>query len=118
MSKELRVWLSQELHRRNWSHNEFARQTGFSQTFISYVLKGKRKPSVNFCKKAAQALEVAPDMPMRLAGILPPAEPAKNTDVRIIRVLVEVARELSPKEREYLLYFARLLQEMSWHDDG
>ncbi len=118
MSEALRLWLSNELNRRSWSHNELARQTGFSQTFVSNVLKGDRKPSVNFCNRVAEALEVSPDMLMRLAGLLPPAEPASPADESIIQELVELARNLPVAQQRQLLEYTRFLHQTNRPDEG
>ena len=113
MSESLRLWLSQELNQRKWSHNELARQTGFSQAFVSNVLNGERKPSANFCNKVAKALDVAPEMVLRLAGILPPTEPASPTDDATLRELIELSRNLPPDKRQEVLRFVRFLYQQN-----
>ena len=40
MREALQLWLSHVLNRRNLSHNELARQTGFSRPFVSNIALG------------------------------------------------------------------------------
>ncbi len=117
MSESLKLWLSQELNQRNWSHRELARQTGITQSFISNVIAGKKPPSVNFCRQIAQALEVSPELVLRLAGILPPAEPATATDDPVLQELVELARHLPDEQRKELLRYTRYLYQTSQSDN-
>lgn len=109
MSEALRLWLSQELDRRGWSHRELARQTGFSQSFVSKTLSGERSISVKFCTKAAEALGESPDTLLRLAGILPPSSPASPSDNPLLQEIVELARNLPPKQLKELLRYTRYL---------
>jgi transcriptional regulator with XRE-family HTH domain len=115
MSEALSLWLSQELDRRGWSHRELARQTGFSQPLVSKTLSGERKPSANFCNKVAQALEVSPEMLLRLAGILPPAAPGSPADNSTLQELIELARNLSPEEQQQSLDYVRFLYQKRRH---
>jgi transcriptional regulator with XRE-family HTH domain len=111
MSDTFRLWLSQEIDRRGWSHRELARQTGLSQTFVSKTLAGERKPSVNLCNKVAQAFDVSPETVLRLAGILPPAAPASPEDNQILQELVEFARTLPAEQQQQILEYARFIAQ-------
>lgn len=102
MSNELRAWLTQELKQRRWSQGELARQTGVSRSFITQVLSGDVKASVNFCHKIAAAFGESPETVLRLAGILPPA--GSNETLQQIN---ELARNLSPEDQSELLEYAR-----------
>ncbi|RME79663.1 MAG: XRE family transcriptional regulator [Chloroflexi bacterium] len=107
----LRYWLAQELQQRGWSHAELARRSGISRPFISQVLSGDAKPSVNFCRKVAAALDESPDKLLRLAGILPPAGPATPEDDATLQELVELARNLPPEQRKEALRYIRYLYQ-------
>jgi transcriptional regulator with XRE-family HTH domain len=107
MSEALRFWLSEELNRRGWSHRELARQIETSQSFVSRIIKGENPPSVNFCYRIAQALEVSPETVLRLAGILPPASPGQPSDDSTLQELVELARTLTPENRQDVLEYVK-----------
>lgn len=117
MSDTLRLWLSQELDRRGWSHREFARRTGYSQSFVSKTLSGERRISVKFCTKAAEALGESPDTLLRLAGILPPTSPASPSDNPTLQEIVELARNLPLKQLKELLRYTRYLYQ-SEHEEA
>lgn len=104
MSDELKAWLVQELDRRGWSHNELARRAGMSQATVSSVLSGYRNAGTDFCVKVARTLDVAPEKVLRLAGILPSA-PA--SDDESLQELIELARNLSPEDRQEILEYVR-----------
>lgn len=104
MSDELRSWLSKELDRRRWSHNELARQAKIPQSTVSSVLSGNRKATADFCIKIAQALGEPPEKVLRQARILP-LTPASEDDT--LQELIELARSLPPEDREELLKYAR-----------
>jgi transcriptional regulator with XRE-family HTH domain len=111
MSEALRLWLSEELNRRGWSQRELARQIGVSHSFVSKTLSGERSPSANFCNKIAQALDVAPETVLRLAGILPPASPGQPSDDSTLQELVELARNLPPERRQQILEYVRFIYQ-------
>lgn len=111
MSEALRLWLSQELDRRGWSHRELARNTGFSQSLVSKTLSGERNPSADFCIKVAQVLGESPETLLRLAGILPPGPPASPSDNPTLQELVELARNLPPEQLKELLRYTHYLYQ-------
>lgn len=104
MSDELRAWLSQEIERRNWSHRELSRKTGFSPSLVSKVLLEKRSASADFCVKVANALGEAPEKLLRLAGILP----ASDNDPTLTE-LQDTVKNLPPKKRKQALDYLRFL---------
>lgn len=111
MSRQLRAWLQQEINRRGWSQREFGRQANLSQSVVNGVFLGERNATADFCVKAAQALNVAPEMVLRLAGILPPAAPAESSDDSNLRELVELARNLPPEDRQQILEYVRFVYQ-------
>ena len=104
MSEQLRIWLTQQLNRLNWSHRELARQTGLSQSIVSKTLSGERNVSADFCIKVAQALDETPEQVLRLASILPPLPSSENAT---LQELIEFAQKLSPEDRQDLIDYAR-----------
>ena len=105
MSSRLRAWLSEELNTRGLSQGELARRCNISQSLISRTLSGDISPSADFCIKVAEALGVSPEYLLRLAEILPP-ESAVSEDATL-QELIEVAKNLSPENRQELLDYAR-----------
>jgi len=107
----LRQWLNHELTRRGWSQSELARQAGLSQSLVSKTIAGERSASADFCVKVAVALNSSPESVLRLAGILPPAPPASPTDDSTLQELVELARTLSPDDRQQILDYVRFIMQ-------
>lgn len=105
-------WLTDELTRRGWSHNELARRAGVSQPNVSGIING-RSPGCDFCIRVAQALELSPVLLLVKAGILPPQSP---DDDSTIQELVELVRSLPPEDRKDVLQFARFRHQNSRKD--
>lgn len=106
MSDELVAWLSEEIKRRKWSHNELARQAKISQAAVSNILSGNRKAGADFCIKVAQALGESPEKVLRLAGILPTSTSEGDPT---FTELTDLARTLTPKQRREVLHYIRFL---------
>lgn len=104
MNDTFQAWLSKELTRRGWSHNELGRRGGISQTAVSNVISGNRKAGADFCVKVAQALELSPVLLLVKAGILPPQEPANDEN---LQELIDLARNLPPEDRKEILEYVR-----------
>ena len=109
MGDALRFWLSEELKRRRWSQRELARQADISQAFMNRVLSGNAKPSVNFCLKVAQVLDVSPVYLLQLAGLLPDDVKPPPEDDASLQEIVTLARSLSPDKRQQVLDYLRFL---------
>lgn len=101
MSEALGDWLTDQLNRRGWSHNELGRRAGVSQPAVSGIIAG-RKPSADFCIKIAGALDESPIMLLRLAGILP----SVSNDT-VIDEVVELLHTLTPENRQEVLAYIR-----------
>lgn len=111
MSESLRVWVSQELNRRGWSYRELGRQADVSNALVSRTMTGDVSPSADFCIKVAKALKVSPEMLLRLAEILPPAQPATPADDATLQEIMELARNLSPDRRQQVLEYIRFMYQ-------
>ena len=111
MDEKVKSWLAEQLTVRGWSHSELARRAGVSQAAVSGTISGDRKAGCDFLIKVALALEISPEYLLRLADILPPSSP--SPDDATTQELIELARSLSPENREELLQYARFryLQE-------
>jgi transcriptional regulator with XRE-family HTH domain len=106
-------WLENELKKRGLSHNEIARRSRLSQTQISNVILGNRKPGAVFCIKVANGLDLPPVAVLKLAGILPPdsqdAPPIEFENVTLAE-LNTIAAELPPDKQKQVLDFAKFLK--------
>ena len=71
MNNELSTYLNEELQKRGWSIRELARRSGVSHTAVSYVMSGQREAGLRFCNGVARALDVPPEIILRLAGRIP-----------------------------------------------
>jgi len=86
-SEELTRWLSEEVDRRGWSYREIARRGGLSSGAISNVIKGKSSPGWDLCVGLARALDVAPEVVFRKAGLLPALPPDVEEEQEVVRIL-------------------------------
>ena len=100
MSDTFSDWLASELQKRNWSHNELARQSGLSQPTISAVMSNAKRPGLKFCLQVAQALDVSPVLVLQLAGHLPEDSP-------LVLEIIEIVRSLPPDKHQALLHYLR-----------
>ncbi len=109
MSDQFRQWLTSEMEKHHYSQRAFAKTIGISQPFLSRVLSGEAKPSVDFCIKIAQALGEAPEKVLRLAEILPSA-PASEDDPTLAE-LRDLIENLPPRQRQEALRYLRYLYQ-------
>lgn len=104
MSDQFRQWLTSEMEKQRYSQASLSKVMGISQSFVSRVLSGEKTPSVDFCIKIAQALDVPPEKLLRLANILP-TSPA--SDDSTLQELMDLARNLSPEDQKEILEYVR-----------
>lgn len=111
------LWFESELKRRGLTHNEIARQAGLSQTAVSNVIAGSRKPGAAFCVKVAAAFELPPVNLLALAGILPDSTPpaasppVASIDIPLLQEIIDIAAQLPPAKREQALNFLKFLSQ-------
>lgn len=95
MSDRLINFLINTLNNKGWSQRELARRSGLSQTTISEVIQGKRKPSYGFCVVVARALEEKQDDIFRLAGLIPPGNTKEDElpQTEMIKEIYQAAKQ-------------------------
>ena len=127
METELSRWLNKRLADLGWSQRELARRANVSQTTVSEVISGKRKPTWNFCADIARPLGMDPDEVFVLAGLKrpPPAAVAEEAEVLgILRglpgsvrdVVVSMLRGLA-KERRGMVQVSEALAPYRWDEE-
>jgi len=99
-------WFKAQLDARPWGLRETARALGVSHPTLSEVLAG-RQPSFETCVRAARAFGLAPVTVLVKAGLLP-----ENPDEATFDDLKFVLSQLSARDRQELLEFARLKLRM------
>ncbi len=97
------LWLYQEIARRGWTQNEFARKAGMTSQHISAILSGSSTPGLAFVKKAAPTLGVSREALMRKVGML---EPLPN-EVENEKELVNLFRVADQSMRTAVLEMLR-----------
>lgn len=102
-------WLKLEIHHRRWSQAELARQTGTSTGLVSYIAKGKRAPSTNFCVALAKAFDLPAEVVLQRAGLVPLPEDNHDALYKEICALVE---RLPTRKKEILIHMVRALVDV------
>lgn len=97
---EFTDWLHNELRRRGWEQADLVRRSGMSQSQISRIMNGMRRPGPEAMTNIARALHVPADEAFRRAGLLPP-ENANLTlgDQRSFAEMVEMIAALTPENQ-------------------
>ncbi len=91
-------WLQDELRKRGWEQADLVRRSGMSQSQISRIMNGIRRPGPEAMTNIARALRVPVDDAFRRAGLLPP----ENTNLipqRSFSELLEMIAALSPDDQ-------------------
>lgn len=70
-NKDFAAWLIDEIKRRDWSFRQFADRSGSTIATVSRVINRHQKPTGDFCRKTARALQLSPEIVFRKAGLLP-----------------------------------------------
>lgn len=86
-------WIQAELDIRGWDQAELARRSQISDSHISRLVSGGRKPGQESVKAIARALRLPPEDVMRQAGLLPPRNVNLGASDR--RVLIETMDKIA-----------------------
>jgi len=100
-------YIAQQLENNGWSMRELARRASLSPTSVSYVVNGRVKPTAEFCRSIARALNLPPEGVFRKAGLLPP-KPEETAEIDEANYLFS---QLSREEQRRLLIMMRALVE-------
>lgn len=92
-------WLLDMLEEKGWSQVVLSERSGITQTHISRILSGDRRPGLEFYEGVARAFRVPMEEVLRYAGVLP-ALP--NTDPSTSGLLARLS-ELPPSLRQATL---------------
>lgn len=97
-------WLQAELRVRDWTQADLARRSRVSQTHLSRIVNGSRKPGPEALVSIARALRIQPEEVFRQAGIIPPSTAHLTPrDERLFDELVERIAMLSPDDQRLVL---------------
>jgi transcriptional regulator with XRE-family HTH domain len=75
---EFNRWLQMEMDKRNYNQRDLARISGLSPGSIGNVLRGDRKPDIDFCTHIAHALRIPVIVVLRKAGLVPQETPSND----------------------------------------
>ena len=98
-------WLKEQLDRRHWSNNEFARHAGIAQSAVTRFIRGEC--GCDTAISIANALNVSPALTLALLGKTPapPSMQAVEADS-----LAYIYATLSPERRRMLFDYAEYLK--------
>lgn len=102
--KNFPAWLQKQLDNRNWRPTDLAKKARLSDTAISRILRGQRKPDTDTLIAIAKAFHISPINIFREAGILPPG-PEKEATFEDWK---DILNELSPEDKNELREIAIL----------
>lgn len=109
---EFTDWLQDELRRRGWEQADLVKRSGMSQSQISRIMNGMRRPGPEAMTNIARALHVPTDEAFRRAGLLPP-ENANLTpsDQRSFDEMVEMIAALSPGNQRLVFDLVKRIKQ-------
>jgi len=93
------------LNTRRWSYADLADAANISPSMVSHVLNKQRNPGLDFCIGVARAFKIRPEVVLRLAGLLPPLDPAAENEEEMLAIF----RSLNAYTRKLLLTMLRNL---------
>ncbi|MBX3048408.1 MAG: helix-turn-helix transcriptional regulator [Anaerolineales bacterium] len=99
------TWLQAQLSERGWTAVYLARRTQISQTHISRLLSGLRRPGPEALKEIARAFDVPPELVFDKAGVLPARGEISDDERQWLHIFDQAA---SDEERAELLERAEL----------
>lgn len=105
--RELIDWLDTRLVERGWTDYALAKRAGLSHTVISKARSGIR-PGWEACTAIAKALDVSPEVILRMAGLLP-KPPGYDAGLEELTMLYG---QMSADVKEEFLRWARLRLEL------
>lgn len=103
------IWLKETIKDKKWSERELARKSGQSQSTVNDVIRGKRKPTRDFCVAIARALELSEAEVLFRADLL--------TDVSLgqlepwIHNMVQESKSLTPAQRQHVIALIKMMQD-------
>ncbi len=100
-------WLQQQLDDRAWKPTDLAKHSRLSDTAISRILRGQRKPDPDTLLAIAKALNVSPATVYQRAGLLP----EENNRDRINEVIEQIMHEVEgmpDQDQQEILAFIRM----------
>ena len=107
MVNEFVDWLDNELMVRQLTRYELSQRMGMSQSTLSLIWSGQRKPGVEFCKALADALMFDEAFVFRKAGLLSP----KTNENPLFVEMGVLMEKLPVEEQRELVQIARLKLE-------
>jgi transcriptional regulator with XRE-family HTH domain len=98
-------WLEIELEKRHWRRSDLARAAGLTDTAITLVWNGQRKPGYKMCRGIAKALNISEETVVHHAGLLT-IKPESDLDFEEMKHLF---LQMSKDEQEVFLEQGRAI---------
>ncbi|CAK0772693.1 XRE family transcriptional regulator [Gammaproteobacteria bacterium] len=102
------AWLDRELSAKNWTRADLSQVAKISQSALSLIYSGDRKPGPEVCNAIAQALRLPPDEVFRAAGLLPP----KSETTELIDQITFITSDLPIDDQQEILEYAKLRRKI------
>lgn len=97
---EFSDWLQSELKKRGWDQADLVKRSGISQSQVSRIMNGMRRPGPEATTSIAKALHIPTDEAFRRAGLLPPENTNLTpSDEKTLAELIEKVASLSPENQ-------------------
>lgn len=101
-------WLLNEMETRGFTQADLASRARVTQSAISHVISGRRKPGVELCNAIANAFRIPRETVFRAAGLLPPQPDYDPT----LEELEHIFTQMTDAEKEEFLASGRLKIEL------
>jgi len=111
-------WLQQQLNQRQWTQADLARHSSVTQTHLSRIMNGMRKPGPDTLVNIARALRIPPDEAFRRAGLLPAKRGLLGSDQRQFDDLVSTIAALSPENQKLVLDLVERIKRSEEAEQG
>jgi len=94
-------WLDVEIAKHNWTRAELSRRSGISQSALSLIYSGQRKPGPDICEALARTLDLPAIIVYRQAGMMQRVPESTALD----ELMAYRLAELTPEQTREVMQF-------------
>lgn len=101
-------WLMKELKERDLSQSDLSRKSGISQSQISLVLSGARKPGIEFCNAISKVFKLPLEDIYRHADLMPASikDDEDQSTKEIVHLLNQMDKDSVQQVKDFVKFLA------------